>query len=136
MYLAQNGWPQIELWDTDRGLSAPPPIIKPHPTTLSPDMRLTASLARDAATNEIVATLTLKNMGITAATNVEIGEARLNLRRPAGGPSPRRVRLALGRSDTCTLRFPALPRGATAVLRVSGRYLGGTFGGSFRLKLP
>jgi hypothetical protein len=136
MYLAQNGWPDIELWDTDRGLSAPPPITRSHPITLSPDLRLTASLARDTATQEILATLTLKNMGITAATNVEIGEARLNLRRSTASPSRRRIRLAQGRSDTYTLRFPALTRGATAVLKVSGRYLGGTFGGSFRLKLP
>ena len=62
--------------------------------------------------------------------------------RPASPVSPGvdlRTTAALGRdpaTGTQYLHFPALQAGQHVVLRVSGRYLGGTFGGSFRVILP
>jgi len=83
-----------------------------------------------------VAAITLLNRGLTAATNVEITGAQLQSRKPLSALSTRPTRLATGHTETCLVRFPDLAAGQRVVLRLSGAYLGGTFGASFRLTLP
>lgn len=133
-YLAQNGWPQMSLYD--KLITSRPPLPPSRPPSLSADMRVSATLTRDPATNQLVATLTVKNMGIGGATNVEIVETSLNRKRPLANLSRRRTHLVQGRSQVYTVNFPSLAQGATAILKVSGRYKGGSFGGSFRIKIP
>jgi hypothetical protein len=133
-YLAQNGWPTLVIWDISHGSQRTFPEARLP--SLGPDISVSAALTRDPATNQIVATLTVKDMGIGGATNVEIVDASLNGKRHLGNLSRHRTYLAPGRSEVYTVNFPSLAHGATAILRVSGRYKGGTFGGSFRLTVP
>jgi hypothetical protein len=82
-----------------------------------------------------VATVTVKNVGTQALTNVGITVATLGGR---SAPLPARwTRLRTFRSETLTLRFPAAGApGQKVALRITGNYKGGTFGGSLRLTLP
>ena len=90
-------------------------------------------------TGEVLATLTLSNHGLKGATNVEVTGGRLGskLTSPVFVPT-RHTRLGPGRSRTLLVRFPSSvgQAGERVVLRLSGRYRGGTFGGSLRITLP
>jgi hypothetical protein len=133
VFEGKRGWP-ISGW-TSSGLRVLPPPQTPLPS-LSVDIRSTVSLARDANTNEIVATVTLLNHGMTTATNAEITGATLGGRSLIADHSQRQMRLFHGQPQTITLHFASLPPGTSAVLRVSGKHLGGTFGASLRVKVP
>src|SRR5262249_55924513 len=123
VYLGEYGWPVLGKIGPDIG--APAPSLP----SLGVDLRLTVKLSRDPITQEVIAAVTLHNRGMTPATNVEITDARLNLRNMRANHTPRHKRVSFDHAETFLLRFPGLT-GATAVLRISGRYLGGTFGGS------
>src|SRR5262249_26142515 len=129
----QNGWPTLDQQPFDVSRLPLPPARLP---SLGPDLRVSATLTRDLATNQIVATLTVKNMGAGGATNVELVEASLNGKRHLGNLSRHRTYLTQGRSAVYTVNFPSLEQGTTAILRVAGLYKGGTFGGSLRMKVP
>ena len=135
VYTGRNGWPQMEPFNVDV-FSGQQPARPASPVSPGVDLRTTAALGRDPATGEIVAAITLTNRGLAAATNVESTEARLHVRSPRWILPLGHTRLATSRSHTQYLHFPALQAGQHVVLRVSGRYLGGTFGGSFRVILP
>jgi hypothetical protein len=129
-----NGWPdldKIDVRDVGAGLSRPAPRA-----AVGVDLRTSVRLSRDAVTGEIVTAVTLLNRGWTPARNVELTAAQLKDRRPLGSIPTRHTFIARAKSATYYLRFSGLPAGQTVVLRLSGRYLRGTFGGSFRVKLP
>jgi hypothetical protein len=95
------------------------------------------SLARDAATNEVVATLTLTNTGTAAASNVQLTSALLN-GTPAATAFTNLGSIAAGASLATTVRFPGggFTPGGAAVLRVGGSFIGGTFTSSLRVTIP
>lgn len=128
VYTGANGWPKLA-----GSLGAPQ---KASPDAPGVDLRMTPNLTRDAITGEIIVAITLLNRGWTAASNVEITQARLQNVVSRSGLPTHHTRLARTGNETLYLRFPNLQAGQTAVLQLSGRYLGGTFGGSFRIKVP
>jgi hypothetical protein len=135
-FQGKNGWPVLSIL-VDAVDSPPPPANTPSKLpALGVDIRTSVAVERDSETNEILLTLTHTNRGLTGATNVEVTEINLNLKRPINQPPPRHTRLAPGRQHTQTFHFATLPAGTRAVLRVTGRYLGGTFGASFRVTVP
>jgi hypothetical protein len=129
VYVGGNGWPPTDLSDAA-------PLPGSPRSSLGVDLRLSAELSRDALTGEVVATMTLRNRGATTASNVEITNAMLHGRRAVAIHVHQHMRLHTNHPQKFTVSFPNLPQGTNAVLRLSGRYLGGTFGGSFRVKLP
>jgi RHS repeat-associated protein len=104
-------------------------------------------LARDRATNEIIATVNVTN-GQDFAADIRLTKATLrNLATGAtfnGAPVPQPMgMMSAGASANAAFRFAASAGGAGAefMLSVSGSYTGGpvgggTFNGSFRLKAP
>jgi hypothetical protein len=96
-----------------------------------------ATLARDGATNEVVATLTLTNTGTAAASNVQLTSALLN-GTPATTGFTNLGSIAAGASRVTTVRFPggAFTPGGAAVLRVESSFTGGSFSSSSRLTIP
>jgi hypothetical protein len=130
VYTGANGWPQLPgslSSGASRQLRRDVPGV---------DLRMGADFTRDSITGEIVVAITLLNRGLTAATNVEITDARLPGKHPLSALPTRHTRLATGKTETCLVRFPNLTAGQRVVLRLSGKYLGGTFGASFRVTVP
>lgn len=137
LFLGEDGWPAMNEIMFGGGCGpVPKPLPVAAPLSLRPDIRTVVKLARDPATNEILAFVTLKNRGAGAATNLEIRDARLSGGRLNANHSPRQSRMVVGNSRVVVLRFSPLPKGTSAILRFSGQYLGGSFGGSFRVKIP
>jgi hypothetical protein len=135
-FQAQNGWPVLSVLVYALDSSPLPPAYPPRQLpALGADLHTSVTLSR-AGSGAILATVTITNRGLTAASNVEITEGRLNLRKPVFGLPTRRTHLKPGKWTVQTVTFPDLPGGARAVVRISGRYLGGTFGASFRVTLP
>lgn len=138
VFNAQNGWPALGYYDFAQQTPLPPIGLNPPLPSTSADMRLIAELKRNAVSGAIEAVLRIENHGLGAATNVEIASAQLG-NRVALAPLPqKRTRLADGKTWTTTVTFPinAAQVGQTVVLRIQGTYKGGTFGGSYRLKMP
>lgn len=129
-----NGWPA--LYGFNIGLPTPPVNPPRKLPALGVDLRTSVSVQRDPATNQILVTLTHINRGLKGASNVEVTDLNLNLKRPVNTPPSRHKYIGPGKQYTHTFHFAAQPAGTLAVLRVSGRYLGGTFGASIRVKLP
>jgi hypothetical protein len=137
VYLGQNGWPTLPLQNFTPNInSGRPPYAHP---VLGPDLRVRATLTRDAVKGEILAALIISNHGLSAATNVEVTAGQLGSKLPSPLSVPtRHTRLAPGKTESVLLRFPlsAGTAGERAVLRLSGRYHGGAFGGSQRITIP
>ena len=141
-YNGFDGWPALTTYTLDfadgcdSAVHAPSRQRRPSPPpALGPDVRLTVALSRDPNSHEVLATVTLTNRGTAAATNLALTAGALNVRAPLDALPTDPTRLAAGAATTLTVRFPALT-GKTAVLRLSGTFRGGTFGGSLRLPLP
>jgi hypothetical protein len=132
VYQGNYGWPHLTL----SGANLQSPAPQPMPPVPGADLRLTPTLTRDPVTGEVVAAITLLNRGLTAATNVEITDARLPGKHPLSALPTRHTRLATGKTETCLVRFPNLTAGQRVVLHLSGKYLGGTFGDSFHVTVP
>jgi hypothetical protein len=130
----KGGWPQQNPRDLNPN-SPQPGLLNSRPVA-GVDLHPSVRLSRDAITGEIVAAVTVLNQGWTSARNVELIAAQLKNQQTLGSVPTRHTFLARGESATFHLRFPSLPPGQTVVLRVSGRYKGGTFGTSLRVKLP
>lgn len=106
------------------------------PATPGVDLRMGFTLTRDANTGEIIATVTLRNRGTTTANAVQLTEIRLGGVAPSEAlPSPP-VSLDTTTVSTRTFRFPSVPAGQRTTLKVTGRYRGGTFGGTYRVSVP
>lgn len=94
------------------------------------------TLARDSATQDIVATVTLKNGGTGSAANVQITGGTLASSHTTT-PLPQSVGpITSGGSAVVTLRFLSQPAGTATTLQLTGAYTGGTFGGSSRVRVP
>jgi hypothetical protein len=132
VYLGLHGWPKLP---GGQAVTPPTEMIASDLPSLGVSVRLTAALSRDPITNEVVAEVTLRNEGVTPATNVEIGDATLGGQRMTANHAVRRLRLFYGHPQTIRLQFPATS-GRAAVLKIAGQFLGGTFGGSFRVTVP
>lgn len=133
VFEGKNGW-TVSGYSAVSAVGATPPQA-PSPS-LGVDIRSAVALSRDATTGEIMVTVTLNNQGMTPATNVEITGATLGTRSLLGNHAQRQTRLFTGQENAIVLHFASLPAGTTVVLRVTGKYQGGTFGGSFRVKIP
>jgi hypothetical protein len=105
-----------------------------------PNFLTTATLRRDAQTNEVIADVTVTNAGPGEARGVQLTSATLNdAATTTVSPTIGRLipELPVGRA-TRTLRFPASAglSGAGVVLKVHGVYQGGKFGGDIQMTLP
>jgi hypothetical protein len=96
-----------------------------------------SSLARDAPTGQIVATVTVMNEGSAPAANVRFTSAILGSTATAT-TLPVLGSIAPGASAVVELRFPAgaASPGAPSLLRIAGSYAGGAFGGTTRVTAP
>lgn len=135
-----NGWSIPSVNDAVGGTQA-------EVWTPEPDLPIRVTLTRDAATGQIRVDVTVENGGFgpaTPVTNVEVISARLGQANALTALPAYPTRLAENASHSLTMHFPASAgnSGATLVLQIKGRYKnssygnGGTFGGSFRVKLP
>jgi hypothetical protein len=100
------------------------------------NLTLQAQLSRDA-NNNIVATVTVTNIGTAPATNARLTSAVLGST-AATNPIPNLGTISPGGSALATLVFPASAgtAGTALVLRLSGAYDGSLFGGSLRVTIP
>lgn len=135
VFEANNGWPVLRLinWDSP---PAPNAVLTMVPS-LKADLQVTVMLTRNAVTGILEAELKMVNRGLAGATNVELVSVQL-ANRPAIEPLPHhRTRIAEGAEWKATVKFPAdtAQAGQTVVLRIQGKYKGGTFGGSYRIKI-
>jgi hypothetical protein len=98
---------------------------------------VTPSLSRDSVTNEVVASLTVRNTGSGAAGNVQLSGVLLNTTATSTA-LPNLGNLAAGASTSTIVRFPGagFTPGTAGVLRVNGTYTGGTFASSSRVAIP
>jgi hypothetical protein len=104
---------------------------------LSVNLTLAPTLARDPSTNEIIASITVNNIGSAVARNVIPTNARLGSS-SALNPFAVLGDIAPGASATAVFRFPASAgaSGSPGILRFNVTYDGGSAGGSFRMILP
>jgi len=95
-----------------------------------------ASLSRDSSGN-ILAAITLNNIGYNTAANVTITKATLNAVAATTLPVSAGS-IAAGSSGAASLTFPgsAGSKGQVVSLKVSGTFTGGTFSGSLKVTLP
>jgi|GEM_PF-2485621 len=107
----------------------------------TPNLQTTVSLRRDTSTNEVIADVSVKNIGVGEALGVRVTEAALN-NRPSSTSLPQSIgrlipELPAGLAVR-TFRFPAAvgTRGTRTTLRINGTRNGGSFGGTFRVTLP
>lgn len=130
VYEGRHGWHSLSIggW----GATAPNPVSP----VKHADVQTSVVLSRDTETQEIVATVTLRNHGMSPATNAEITEARLGTQAMRASHAHGHLRLVFGHPQTITLRFPPTTAGQRLVLRLAGAHLEGTFGGSYRLIVP
>jgi hypothetical protein len=135
VFEGHNGWPKLpkKNFQSFSAVPEPTPLAK-----ASPDLQTKVTLKRNADTGMIEAELTIENDGLVAATNMEIRSATLSSRAAIEPLPHERTRLAWGKKWTTTVKFPAdtAQAGQTVVLRLQGRHKTGTFGGSFRVKMP
>lgn len=140
VFLGQSGWPTLDMknWGHrddggDDGI-----VRKAVPVPLKATIELTPTLSRSEDGNGYIVALSLRNRGMTSATNVEIISTTIGNVQPMAPLYGKRTRLAQEEEIILHARFStrAGQSGQTVVLRVQGRYKGGTFGGSFRVKLP
>ncbi|CEK19339.1 choice-of-anchor tandem repeat GloVer-containing protein [Chthonomonas calidirosea] len=91
------------------------------------------SVTRDSGGVHV--TLTVANTGGADAKNVTISSAGLNALSSTNVPLSVGT-VSAGSSSTVTLSFPNSVSSGVALLSVKGTYTGGSFGGSFRVKVP
>jgi hypothetical protein len=101
-------------------------------------LTLTESLARDATTNEVVATITATNASGSPVKNAQIDSAVLGTTSTTSALPVVLGDIGSGQSAIAIVRFPgsAGAAGISSVLRLIGSYKGGTFAGSFPVIVP
>ena len=124
--------------------SAPVTVVSPGPgggtsdpqivLIGTPSLIATATLARDGL--EIVATITVANSGTGPAAAAQLLSAVLGTTATTTTLPAAVGDLGPSQSATVTVRFPAPAAGTHTVLRLSGSYTGGAFGGSQRVTVP
>lgn len=131
----RNQWPTLPIDDTYDPWGPP---IESRPPAAEDLQILDLTLSRHPGTGEVVAAFTLVNHGLNNAANVLLTQAQLKNSAALSGGPPRPVLLAARQSRQMRVHFPnnVGAAGSTVVLRLSGQHLKGTFGSSFRVKLP
>jgi hypothetical protein len=101
-------------------------------------LTLTESLARDATTNEIVATITATNTNRSKVKNVQIDSVVLGSTSTTSALPVVLGDIGSGESAIAIVRFPgsAGAPGTSSVLRLTGSHKAGTFAGSFPVIVP
>jgi hypothetical protein len=121
------------------GVSVDNVVVRNVVSAAQPSVSLAVSqtLARDADTNEIVATLMVTNTGSAVAAGVILTSVLLGTTAPTTA-LPALGDIAPGASATAVVRFPpsAGAPGDATLLRVLASYSGGSIGGTFRVILP
>jgi uncharacterized repeat protein (TIGR01451 family) len=86
----------------------------------------------------LVAQITLSNIGGSPAQNLQVSASQLGSASTSTTPLPGIASLAPGASATITLTYPGTAgnTGAAVFLRVSGSFTGGTFSSNRRVTLP
>lgn len=97
-----------------------------------------ATLSRDSNTGNITATVTIKNIGYLAASNVKLANSALNRTATTTTLPVSLGTLAAGASVTTSLTYPgsAGTAGTVVPLTVAGKFTGGAFSGSLKVTLP
>jgi hypothetical protein len=103
-----------------------------------PSIAVTNVLTRDSVTNEVVAVITLRNAGGTAANNVKVTRANMSDLPPTTPLPVSAGTIGAGMQAQVTLRFPASVgvSGAGSNFTVGGSYTGGTILTTSRVTLP
>ena len=107
-------------------------------TVLLTSLKLTASTLSKNSDGSYTANLTLKNVGYNAAPNVSLTKATLNAVSTSTTLPVAVGSISAGSSGNASLTFPASAgtSGSVVVLKVSGKFTGGTFSGSLKVTLP
>jgi uncharacterized repeat protein (TIGR01451 family) len=86
----------------------------------------------------LVAQITLSNIGGSPAQNLQVSASQVGSASTTTSPLPGIASLAPGASTTITLTYPGTAgnTGAAVFLRVSGSFTGGTFSSNRRVTLP
>ena len=140
-FQGENGWPTLTVWFVPISIApqvdslTPPVDPPPSLPSLDVDLHTSVNLSRNND-DTIEVGVAITNRGLTGASNVEVTEARLDVHMPQSGLPTKRIHLKPGKKTIQTVTFPDLPGDSRSILSVSGRYLGGSFGGSFRITLP
>jgi hypothetical protein len=106
------------------------------PISAGVDLQVTAQLRRDKTNNQVVIELTLTNQGLSTATGVTLTGATLAGQSPLRGLPTTPQSLAMRQSVTLILPFVNQTAGQRTVLKLTGQYTGGTFGGTCRATIP
>lgn len=103
---------------------------------MTASLRVTPTIVRNG--NNLDVTLALANVGELDIANVRVSNAKLNTSTTTTGLPLVVGTMLIGQNETVTLRFAgaAGAPGSRAVLRLTGSYTGGTFGGTYRVTLP
>jgi hypothetical protein len=134
--LGGNGWTGLAgYWfgPTPPNVSVTEAIFKPvHRITVTP------SLVRNVNTGILEMTMLVYNAGTETETDIELTSVKLGSGNPALGLPAAKLQLRPDQSHEQQFFFPANSgiAGQTVVLGVSGKHKGGTFGGSYRVKIP
>lgn len=128
--------PGVKIYDADDGSVYADTRVFPG----QPNFLTTTTLRRDSQSNEILADVTLTNIGPGEARSVQLTTAKL------GATFSTTTAQSIGRlipelpagQATRTFRFPASAgtSGAPLLLQVRGNYAGGVFGGDVQVSLP
>ena len=99
---------------------------------------VSATLTKDSTTGVYTANLTLTNVGYNTAPNVTVTKATLGAATTSTSLPVSVGSMAAGSSGNTALTFPASAgaSGTVVSLKVSGKFTGGTFSGSLKVKLP
>ncbi len=103
---------------------------------MTPQLTVTPTLTRNG--NFLDLTLTFVNSGGVDLANIQTLTAKLNTTAPMTALPQSVGTLLIGQTATLTLRFSGVAgvAGKAGVLRLSGSYPGGVFGGSYRIQIP
>lgn len=129
-----NGWTGLApIWfgPTPPNLSQTQAAAPVHRITVTP------SLVRKS--NGILeTTLLIHNAGTELETGVEVTSVQVGSGSPTLGLPSAKLQLRAGQSHEQQYLFPGSAGAVnqTVVLKIQGKYKGGTFGGSYRVKLP
>ena len=107
-------------------------------TILPTSLKLTSSTLAKNSDGSYTANLPLKNAGYNTASNVTLTKATLNAVSTTTSLPVSVGAIAAGSSGSASLTFPASAgtSGSVVTLKVSGKFVGGTFSGSLKVKLP
>jgi hypothetical protein len=104
---------------------------------LNPSIQLAFTLSRDPSTHQALVNVTATNTGGGYAINLNLTTVQLGSASPLAPTLPYAAgTLAPSAVVAGALTFPASVPSGSAVLKFSGTYTGGSFGGTYRVTVP